>query len=136
MEFEHVILIFSCLLALAIFLAFVTLIISLVCFLKTFYSSKSRTKKSNDNVVKKIEFIFKNHSDILGKWATEVNTIPYEDVYITSFDGIKLHAKLYKAHDENAPVEILFHGYRGSADRDMNGGVLRAIHNGRKIPIK
>ena len=127
MRLEHYISIFIGVIALVAFAAFV---ISLICFLKTYYSPRSRVKKE-DKVIKKVEFIFKNHGDVLDEWTKEIKTLKYEDVYITSFDGIKLHGKFYKVHDENAPIEILFHGYRGSADRDMNGGVLRAIHNGR-----
>lgn len=46
--------------------------------------------------------------------------IPYEDVYITSNDGLKLHGKFYEGQKDK-PVIIFFHGYRANATRDGSG---------------
>ncbi len=46
--------------------------------------------------------------------------IPYEDVYITSHDGLKLHGKFYEGKKDK-PVIIFFHGYRANATRDGSG---------------
>jgi len=46
---------------------------------------------------------------------------PYETVCIHSFDGLKLYGRYYHFYD-NAPIELQFHGYRGSALRDYCGG--------------
>ncbi len=46
--------------------------------------------------------------------------IPYEDVYITSHDGLKLHGKFYEGQKDK-PVIIFFHGYRANATRDGSG---------------
>lgn len=45
----------------------------------------------------------------------------FEEVRITAFDAIPLYGRLY-LQDENAPVEIIFHGYRSCAFRDCCGG--------------
>ena len=58
--------------------------------------------------------------------------IPYEDVYIQSFDGLKLFAKYYHDHD-GAPLEILCHGYHGTAERDFCGGFWLAREAGHNI---
>ena len=44
-----------------------------------------------------------------------------EEITIRSFDGCMLHGRYYHLRDE-APVEILFHGYRSCAFRDCSGG--------------
>ena len=44
----------------------------------------------------------------------------YEEVYITSYDGLKLFGKLYLLF-ENAPMVLFFHGYRSSSIRDGSG---------------
>ena len=129
MEIEHIILIVLGVLAICWLILLACFVIACVCFFKTFYSPKSR-KKMKNKVVDKASDIFIKNIDKLHAWKDEVASYPYEDVYITSFDGLKLHGKYYKVH-ENAPFEIFFHGYRGSADRDMNGGVLRALTHGR-----
>ena len=46
--------------------------------------------------------------------------IPYEEVYITSHDGLKLHGKFYEGQKDK-PVIIFFHGYRANATRDGSG---------------
>lgn len=45
----------------------------------------------------------------------------YEPVYITARDGTRLFARYYHVRD-GAPLQIEFHGYRGSALRDFCGG--------------
>lgn len=51
-----------------------------------------------------------------------VKKIPYEDAWTKSFDGKKLHAKVY-VKDPKKPFAILVHGYRGSGLRDFAGGL-------------
>ena len=45
----------------------------------------------------------------------------YEPITITSFDGCKLFARYYHVSDD-APVQILFHGYKSSSLLDCSGG--------------
>ena len=46
---------------------------------------------------------------------------PFERVYLTSHDGLRLTARYYHTAD-GAPLDIAFHGYRGHAWRDFCGG--------------
>ena len=46
---------------------------------------------------------------------------PYEEVFIESFDDLKLRGRFYQYH-LNAPIAICFHGYRGNPVRDFCGG--------------
>lgn len=57
----------------------------------------------------------------MGKLIRELEEIPYEKVSVTSYDGLKLCGKYYHVSDD-APVQIQFHGYRGSGIRDFCGG--------------
>ena len=47
--------------------------------------------------------------------------IPFEEVTVTSHDGLTLRGRYYHMKDD-APIEILFHGYRSHAFRDCSGG--------------
>ena len=49
----------------------------------------------------------------------------YESIHITSYDGCKLFARYFHIRD-NAPVQILFHGYKSSALLDCSGGTYLA----------
>ena len=44
----------------------------------------------------------------------QLKGITAEDVFINSFDGLKLHGRYYHAKD-GAPLVIQFHGYNGNA---------------------
>mgnify|MGYP003295359279 CR=1 FL=1 len=131
MEPEYIILIsvLSTLLVAGIFIIAMLFLISYICFCKTFYSPIIKSQRKS-LVVKKASFIFEKHKDTMASWKKSIAELEYKDVYITSFDGLKLHGKYYE-YKKDAPIEILFHGYKGSADRDMNGGVLRCFSSGR-----
>jgi len=61
----------------------------------------------------------------------ELDAIPYESVYITSKDGLKLFGRYYHITD-GAPIHIELHGYRSLALRDFCGGnsIVRSLkHN-------
>jgi len=49
----------------------------------------------------------------------------YEEVTVTSFDGLKLYGRYYHAKD-GAPVYLGFNGYRGTAIRDLCGAAMIA----------
>ena len=56
--------------------------------------------------------------------------IPYEDVWTTSQDGLRLHGKFYPAADPKAPVQILCHGYQSIAEKDFCGGLPMGLADG------
>lgn len=60
--------------------------------------------------------------------------MPHRDVSITSFDELKLVGKYYEL-EKGAPIEIMFHGYKGTAERDLCGGVFRAFELGHNALI-
>lgn len=60
------------------------------------------------------------HPNILQSIDT-MRAIPFEEVYISAFDGKKLFARYYHTKD-NVPVQIQFHGYKSNAYLDFCGG--------------
>lgn len=58
--------------------------------------------------------------------------VPCEHAYIKSFDGLKLHARIYKNPSSNK-VAIMCHGYRGTAIRDFSGGAKLMIDSGFNV---
>lgn len=52
---------------------------------------------------------------------SKMDSIPYEEVWIESFDGVRLFGR-YCHKNDGAPLQIQFHGYRGNAIRDFCGG--------------
>ncbi len=56
---------------------------------------------------------------IIREGRAYVKTLPYEDVYVRSHDGLRLHAKYFKNGD-GKKVLILVHGYRSCGDHDFS----------------
>ena len=75
---------------------------------------------------------FSNYSDKMKNLITTLMNRPYEDVYVNSFDTLKLHARLYE-NKGSKTVALLFHGYRGASYRDFCGGANEAINMGYNV---
>ena len=56
------------------------------------------------------------------------------NVEIKSHDGLTLRGKYFE-YSPDAPIEILFNGYRGSAERDMSGGIDRCARIGHSALV-
>ena len=112
-------------------LVFLSLLTSFICFLITFYAAPEKPKE---------EFeippgaIYEPYRDIMVNWMKEARTLNPKEVSIKSFDGLTLYGKYYK-YSEDAPIELMFHGYRGNAERDLCGGVQRCFALGRSCLI-
>lgn len=78
--------------------------------------------------------IYEPFHDQMRAWVCNARNTPHEEVSILSFDGLKLTGKYYE-FEPGAPVEIMFHGYRGTAERDLSGGMYRAFRLGHSALI-
>ena len=96
----------------------IILILAYLSYRKAFYSSPKR--KENIRDIPESEQYAKGRPIMLGL-IDEMEKIPFEQVYIKSFDGLLLSARYYHVAD-GAPLQIQCHGYRGTAIRDFCGG--------------
>lgn len=121
--------IYIVLIVLASLLALV-LITCYVCFFIAFY----QTKKSK--VIKEYEIppgeVYEPFREQMVAWMKEAKSYNSEPVTITSYDGKTLKGTYYESF-KGAPIEIMFHGYRGSAHRDMCGGLQRCYRLNRNV---
>lgn len=121
------------LLLLLCILAVLTLILSFILFLVIFYVPP-RKNQDPDKIDYPPGKIYEPFYDSMKKWILTARSTPHKNVSITSFDGLKLCGKYYE-YAPDAPVELMFHGYRGSAERDMAGGMHRAFRLGHSALI-
>ena len=112
-------------------LVFLTLLTSFICFLVTFYAPKTKPKEEFEIPPGEI---YEPYRDIMVNWMKEARALNPKEVSIKSFDGLTLYGKYYK-YSEDAPIELMFHGYRGNAERDLCGGVQRCFALGRSCLI-
>ena len=111
----------------------VLLITSLICFFKVFYSPK-RKPISPDRFDIPPGGEYESHREQIVAWTRTVRAMPHEEISITSHDGLRLVGYYYE-YRPGATTEIIFHGYRGNADRDLAGGVLRCHSLGRNALV-
>ena len=104
-------------------------VISYLCYRMAFYAPP-RKEEDGDTVEIPEGEIYEVFREQMEAWGREVRALPYEAVTVTSFDGLTLHGKFYE-YAPGAPIELMFHGYRGSAQRDLAGGVQRCFGVGR-----
>lgn len=90
-----------------------------------FYGRTMKRQKVNmERTIKMAGTDWSQYADILAERKTFMLAQPHEDVYQTSFDGLKLHAAFFPAINENAGkkrVVICFHGYTSEGLKDFTG---------------
>ena len=104
-------------------------VISYICYRMAFYAPPRKEEEGDAVEIPEGE-IYEAFREQMETWGREVRALPYEAVTVTSFDGLTLHGKFYE-YAPGAPIELMFHGYRGSAQRDLAGGVQRCFGVGR-----
>lgn len=116
-------------LGVVITLALMIVLIAYLCFRMAFYSP-DRPAIPSDAIDIPEGAAYEEFREDMEKWARDLRAMPHEEMSITSFDGLTLRGKFYE-YAPNAPIELMFHGYRGTAERDLSGGVARCFQLGR-----
>ena len=118
-------------LILALLLIF--LIATLICYKMAYYVPRRDPKKLEEFSLPEGK-IYLPYKDQMFEWMKEVRAMPHQAFSIRSFDGLELRGKYYE-YAPDAPIELMFHGYRGSAERDLCGGVQRCFALGHSALI-
>lgn len=104
-------------------------IVELIIYFIVFYSP-DRVQNDIYNIPRNEQY--DSYREEMKKNITEIKNTPCEEIYIKSHDGLMLYGEYYHLKD-GAPLEICFHGYRGTAERDMNGGFSLSRLRGRNV---
>ena len=112
-------------------LALFTLITAFVCFYLVFYAKARRPLGPDEYAVPPGKIYEPFREEMIG-WAKEVRAMPSTEMTVTSLDGLTLRGRYYECK-KGAVTEILFHGYRGDAERDMSGAVHRCFAIGHNV---
>lgn len=112
-------------------LAAVILLLALTCFWLTFYNP-TRTPRRRAAQEFPPGKVYVPYYATLRRWTRELEAEPYEALEVTTPDGLTLRGRYYPLFPDG-PVEILFHGYRGFAERDMAGALERCRVMGHSL---
>ncbi len=117
-------------LALLALLFFVT---CYICFYMAFYQPRKKKNRGADAILPPGE-LYAPFREVTKQWAEEVRAMDHKEFFIRSFDGLSLRGRYYE-YNPGAPIELMFHGYHGSAERDLAGGVRRAFAVGHSVML-
>ena len=117
----------------ALLTATFVLITAYICFRMAFYVPNRKPKNTEEFDLPRGKIYEPYHEQMIA-WTKESRALPQERFTITSFDGLKLSGKYFE-HTPDAPIELMFHGYRGNAERDLSGAVQRCFSLGRSVLI-
>ena len=117
----------------ALAIALLALLAAYICYRMAFYSPARKPFDPNEfNLPEGDEYAAYRES--IKGWIQEMRDMPCEEFEIKSFDGLTLRAKYYE-YAPGAPIELMFHGYRSSGERDLCGGIKRCRKLGRSSLI-
>ncbi len=114
------------------FLIIATLVISYICYRLCFYS-KPR-KPLGDEIELPLGELYDKYSQDIKEWIRKARALNPRELTIKSHDGLTLRGKYYECNPDGI-IEILFHGYRGSGERDLSAGVERCFALSRNALI-
>ena len=117
----------------AIILVAVVLITAYVCFRITFYVTKKQKTRTEEYPIPKGK-VYEPWREKMIDWIKETRSLPCREFTIQSFDGLTLHGKFYE-YKPGATIELMIHGYRGNAERDLCGGVQRCFALGHSALV-
>ncbi len=98
--------------------------VTYICFKIAFFVDRKKTKR--DDIELPDGEIYEPYHEQMVKWTKETRQMPSKEFSIVSFDGLRLYGKFYE-FQKDAPIELMFHGYRGTAERDLSGAVQRCF---------
>ena len=110
-------------LGILLFLVIAALALAYGCFRMAFCTIKEKPTEEFPLPQGKV---YEPHWEQMRTWMQEIRAMPHEDVSVQSFDGLTLRGKYYE-YAPGAPIELMFHGYRGNAERDLCGGIQRCF---------
>ena len=100
------------------------LLTAYICFVRIFLAPKKQVHEEGYIEIPPGDE-YEPHRKQITEWVTTARSMPHRNVEIKSFDGLTLRGKYYESFP-NAPIEIMLHGYKGNAERDMTGGIFRS----------
>ena len=113
--------------------ALLVLITAAICYKMTFYSPNRRPLGEGEYDLPPDDIYIPHHPKMI-EWTNQARALPHKDVEIKTFDGLTLRGRYYEKSPD-APIEIMMHGYQGNLERDLSGGIFRALDVGHSVLV-
>ncbi len=110
-------------------LALAALLTAYICFYQVFYATDKQKRGREEEYPIPEGRIYEPYREQMVKWVKLARELPRREVSMVSHDGLTLRGWYYECKAD-APIELLMHGYRGCAERDMSGAIVRCFSLG------
>lgn len=107
------------------------LLTAYICFSMVFKTAKRKVLGKGEYDLPPGE-IYEPFYPQIRAWIDSIREMDRELVEIKSFDGLTLRGYYYE-YLPDSPLELIFHGYGGNAERDLSAGVERCFALGRSV---
>lgn len=107
-----------------VIIIFLFFLATYICYRMTFFAKNKPLK--TDKIILPDQSSVNKYKEQIRQDIIDVRNMPYQSFEHKSFDGLILRGKFYE-YKKDAPIEIMFHGYRSNGERDMSTGVKRAF---------
>lgn len=111
----------------------IVLLTSYICFLKVFRTPQRKVLGKGEYDLPPGD-IYEPFYPQMKIWVDSIRSMKRELLETQSFDGLKLRGYYYE-YSPDSPIELIFHGYSGNAERDLSGGVERCFALGRSVVL-
>lgn len=108
-------------------LLLLALAISFLCFRIVFYTSRKHENHEEISLPK--GKVYEPYHEQIIDCTKRMRALPQQWFSIRSFDGLTLRGRYFE-YEPGAPIELMFHGYHGTAERDMSAGIFRCFSVG------
>ena len=108
-------------------------LITYICYIMAFHVRDCDKKPKEEFPIPEGK-IYEPWRETMIGWMKSTRGLHHEVFTIKSFDRLTLYGKYYE-QTPGAPIELMFHGYRGNAERDLCGGVQRCFALGHNALI-
>ena len=108
------------------------LLTAYICFYQVFYCSDKEKRGNGEEYPIPYGHIYEPFREAMVEWIKQARALPHTEYRVTSHDGLTLVGNYYE-HHAGAPIELLMHGYRGNAERDMSGAIERCFRLGHNV---
>lgn len=114
-------------------IALLALISAAICYKIVFYSPDRRKLGEGEYDLPPDDIYVPHHPKMI-EWTDRARALPHRKVEIKTFDGLTLRGRYYEKSPD-APIEIMMHGYQGCLERDLSGGIFRALDVGHSVLV-
>ena len=108
------------------------LLLTLYFIYRYIYHSPRKGQNNDYRIEPSLDY--QGTKEYLKELITKLREIPYEDLWVKAYDGLKLHGLFYRNDSSNTFI-LMFNGYRGTARSNFSGSAVDAMNMNMNVVL-